>query len=340
MAEPYEKVPQQEDLKKLHRWARVALIARTARRIQPLYLKGWPKAPRKFLEAIEAAIAEGELAASQGKPTPDLNDAGLRAMDVYGESPDKLIQTADYIDHVPYTASRVSFAGRESDGFFAADGLGDAMWAVYYYARARKLPKLMNLVAKLVWNDFRTLEAAAKSNKWKGTSPVTPEVFGPMWPDGPPQGWPAASAAPKSKKPRRKPAGPNLKELKLPKDLLAFLKAGQKLKYNAAKSAVGRVVLKPLDHLKLGTFEVLTEETPAHENDPKRGKSGHYLVNGVDLVAECDAYGPDGILAWLPDDKCFATYDPDHMHLIVFPKTTWTQIAKAQIGRASCRERV
>ena len=143
MAEPYEKVPQQEDLKKLHRWARVALIARTARRIQPLYLTGWPKAPRKFLEAIEAAIAEGELAASQGKPTPDLNDAGYGAMDVYGNSPSR---TADYIDYVPYTASRVSFAGRESDGFVAADGLGDAMWAVYYYAKARKLPKLVNLL--------------------------------------------------------------------------------------------------------------------------------------------------------------------------------------------------
>ena len=154
-------------------------------------------------------------------------------------------------------------------------------------------------------------------------------MFGPLWPDGPPQGWPAASVASKPKKPPPKPAQPNLKELRLLKDLLAFLKAGQKLKYNVAKSEAGPIVLKPLDHLKLGTFEVLTEETPAHEKDPNRGKSGRYVVRCVDLVAECDAYGPDGILAWLPDDKCFASWDPDHLHLIAFPQTTWTQIVKA-----------
>jgi hypothetical protein len=327
------KVPSQEDLKPLHRWARVALVARAVRRVQPLYQFGWPKAPAKFLKAIEAAIAEGELAAAQGAPTPNLNRAAYAAMDVYGEAPDELLQTADYIWDVPFAAARVSFAGRESDGLFAVEGLEQSLEVVYYWQRATKTRGLKDRCSQLIWNDLRALEAAAKAGKWKKNTPVTSEICGPLWPDGPPKGWPAMPLAkqPAKTKPTKKAAGsgPKLSDLHLPKDLVAFFKAGQKLKFNASKSEVGPIVLHPLDHLTISTFDVLTEDTPAHANDPNRNKSGHYVVRAVDLVAECDAYGPEGILAWLPDDKMFATYDTDHAHVIVFPKATWTDIVKS-----------
>ena len=105
MRNPVDLIPQQDDLKRLPRWARVALIARTVRRIQPLYLEAWPKAPRKFQDAIEAAIAEGELAASQGKRTPDLNEAGQAAMKLCGKAPDKITFSKVHVDEVPFAAS-------------------------------------------------------------------------------------------------------------------------------------------------------------------------------------------------------------------------------------------
>jgi hypothetical protein len=327
MAKARGKIPTQDDLKRLPRWARVALIARTVRRIQPLYLEAWPKAPRKFQDAIEAAIAEGELAASQGKRTPDLGETGQAAMDVYGKAPDKITFSKEHVQDVPYAASRVSFAGQESDASFAHEGLETAISAVFYFERANRRKGLVKQVDRLIWDDFKLLEAAAKSGKWKGTTPVTPDVFGPMWPDGPPKGWPAMAARPVRAK-KARPAKTDLKELRLPKDLVAFLTAGKRLKYNASKAAVGPIELKPLDHLKLTAFEVSTEDTPAQEKDPNRGKRGHYVVRAVDLVAECDAYGPEGILAWLPDYKSFGTWDPDHLQLVVFPKATWSQIEK------------
>ena len=74
-----KKVPVVLDMQAIPRWARVALAARTARRVQPLVLASWPKATKKFQRGVEWAIAEGESAARQGSPTPDLKDAGMRS---------------------------------------------------------------------------------------------------------------------------------------------------------------------------------------------------------------------------------------------------------------------
>jgi hypothetical protein len=328
MTKIWDRVPNREDLKGVHRWARVALVARAVRRIQPLYQFGWPRAPAKYVKTIEAAITEGELAATAGAPTANLNRSGFAAMKVYGKAP---LDTADYTDDVPYAASRVSFAGRESDGLFAIDGLKHALLAAHLYERARKLRGVEDQFAQLIWDDLRALEAAAKAGKWKKNTPVSPDVCGPLWPAGPPKRWPVL---PSAKKRTHAPAkaklvGPKLSDLHLPPALLTFLKAGQKLKYNAAQTEVRPIVLYPLEQLTITTFEVITEDTPAHAHDPNRKKSGRYVVRAVDLVAECDAYGAEGILAWLPDDKVFAAFDPDHAHLIVFPKAKWGDIVKA-----------
>jgi hypothetical protein len=287
-------------------------------------LDGWPKAPKKFQQAIESSIAEGELAASLGKRTPDLSQAALAAMAAYGAAPDKITFAREYVDYVPYAASRVSFACQESNGLFAHDGLESAMSAVFYFERARKQRGLVRKIIGLLWKDFERLEAASADGKWKSTTPVPPDASGPLWPDGPPEGWP--EDAPPVLKPKAKPAAIDLKELRLPKDLVAFLTEGKRLKYNAAKTEVGPIVLKPIDHLRVSDFEASANGAPAQDKDPNRAKRGHYLVRAIDLVAECDAYGPEGILAWLPDYKCFGQWDPDHQRVMVFPKTKWSQI--------------
>jgi hypothetical protein len=96
-----KKVPDKLAMLAIPRWARVALAARTLRRIQPLFLASWPKATRKYQRGIEWAIAEGESAASQGSTTPDLWDAGMAAMDVYGKAP--MNATANFL---AFAASR------------------------------------------------------------------------------------------------------------------------------------------------------------------------------------------------------------------------------------------
>jgi hypothetical protein len=318
-------IPSLDELKRLPRWARVALCARTTRRIQPLFLEAWPQAPAKYHENIEAAIAEGELAASQGKRTAGLYRAGIAAMDVYGKSPDKIRYARDEVDDVPQSASRVALAGLENDAIYAHDGLAKALSAVAGFEKVHRLKGLAKLVGRLLWQDFQHLETAAKAGKWNNSTPVASDAIGPLWPEGPPPAWPV-SASPRRRKPKTSPAKPALKEFRLPKDLTAFLKSGNRLKYSVSKSEVGPIQLKALDELSLNTFDVRTEGTPAHADDPNGRKQGHYVVRAVDLVAECDAYGPEGILAWLVDAKLFAQWDPDHLRLIIFPKATWSQI--------------
>src|SRR5262245_51183742 len=104
-----KKVPGDRDMRAIPRWARVALAARTARRVQPLLLLSWPKATRKFQRGVEWAIAEGESAATLGSVTPDLKDAGRAAVKVLGDSPMDAV-TAYYI---VCAASHVSASGRQ-----------------------------------------------------------------------------------------------------------------------------------------------------------------------------------------------------------------------------------
>ena len=108
--------------------------------------------------------------------------------------------------------------------------------------------------------------------------------------------------------------------------MIEFLKTGESLQYDAESTEVGLIGLKPHTHLRLGEFQVESEGTPEHSKDPHRGKDGYYIVKAVDLIGECDAYDPDGILAWLPDFRCYGCWDIDHHTALVFPKAKWSDI--------------
>lgn len=319
---PRTKPPSFENLLTVSRWARVVVLARAMRRLQPLLAEVWPEAPKWCAEAIEKAIASGETAAAQGAPTADMRAAAFGAMKVYGCMPDKLLfSDRGFARDIGYTASRVSFAGSETEPFFAMEGIQGAIAIAEEYAEYRKDTALAKPFVQVTLREYEQLKAASQAGKWKTKTPVDGAQLGEIWPDGLPQGWPP----PLDTKPKRKEVKPiDLKSLRLPRELVSFLKTGSKLKYRAAKTEVGPIQLKPLDHLQLSTFEV---EQPATKG--KGGKSTTARVRGVDLVAECDNYGPDGILIWLPDYRCFGQHDPDHLRLVVFPRAKWSDLVAA-----------
>jgi hypothetical protein len=39
--------------------------------------------------------------------------------------------------------------------------------------------------------DLETLKRLIRDKGWTDQTPVPPRVFGPLWPQGPPEGWPA-----------------------------------------------------------------------------------------------------------------------------------------------------
>ncbi len=47
---------------------------------------------------------------------------------------------------------------------------------------------------RLIRDDFERLKLAAVKESWTDETPAPPEFFGPLWPDGEPEGWPAGPA--------------------------------------------------------------------------------------------------------------------------------------------------
>jgi len=61
-----KELPTDDNLKTLPRWARVALVARSMRRVMPLLFKLLPDAPKQFWQMLETAVSFAEQAAAAG----------------------------------------------------------------------------------------------------------------------------------------------------------------------------------------------------------------------------------------------------------------------------------
>ena len=59
-------LPTKDQLAELPHWACVAFIARSVRRVQPLFKETWPDAPEKYCKVIDGAISTAEQAAAYG----------------------------------------------------------------------------------------------------------------------------------------------------------------------------------------------------------------------------------------------------------------------------------
>jgi hypothetical protein len=115
------------------------------------------------------------------------------------------------------------------------------------------------------------------------------------------------------------------KKIELPEDLVAFLRAGKKLKYDHRKCEAGQITLIQHGRHKLGEVWI---DAGSQDGDPKAGKEGYYAIPAVNLVAEAEGYDPEFILLWLPESKVYGSWDCDHWELRVFPDTTWSDIAR------------
>jgi len=316
-------LPGEKDLASLPRWGRVALAARTARRAQPLVQACWPGVPAKYLGAIDAAISEGEIAATAGKPTASARSAGMGAMDVYGSEPLGDTQPAAFI---AFGASRVAFAISQRDAGDAAFAIEEIGHAVYWYQRNNKLRGLTTVFKNAVWHDYKCVASVAKQLKLNNSSAFSPSTFGTLWPKGDPKGWPTTDS--KSPIPqRRRRRSTNKKALAaLPASVHTFLAENPNHKIKSRSLECGTVELKTLDLLEIDRFIITTNGTPEAENDPNQGKDGGYILNVVDLVSDCENYDPEGILTWFLDYDCFGCYDTDHGTAKMFLADSWDDI--------------
>jgi hypothetical protein len=117
--------------------------------------------------------------------------------------------------------------------------------------------------------------------------------------------------------------------LDIPDDLRAFLLARRSLKYPKASCEAGKVTLRKLQDLRVGSFPAQTYGTPHADADPHRGESGTYSVQGVDLVESCTGdYDPDGLLVWFPAEASYGVCDTEHDYILLFGShVRWPDIA-------------
>ncbi|VTR93217.1 leucine-rich repeat : Leucine-rich repeat protein, putative OS=Trypanosoma vivax (strain Y486) GN=TvY486_0039050 PE=4 SV=1: Pkinase: LRR_4: LRR_4: LRR_4: LRR_4: LRR_4 [Gemmata massiliana] len=189
MSEPM--IPTEEEIAALPRWARVAFAVRCARRVLPLVRHFWPEAPEDRLSALACAVRDAGAAAAHATAAASSYAISYSA-EAYPNSDDK-----DAFSPIAYAAAdTVTDAARAaaSEGkdvtFFAARATARAATAIRY---ALEASRVRDLITSEVRTDFDTLVWNARGAQWTDNTPVQPGVFGPLWPDGLPLGWPVDS---------------------------------------------------------------------------------------------------------------------------------------------------
>lgn len=200
-------VPTPAQLNALPKWALSAFVARCARRVLPLYRVYVRRAP-EHLVAIERGIDLAEQRSAQGE-TEELYDSyDLHALaETLGAIREAALNTeADAND-----ADADDPFGQEARAYVTVALLAEAAFDVAFaddiytdaetfdagefvsgilerISTARTAPA-EKLIESFV-RDYQIVKQDADSNKAKAGHSFTPKLFGPMWPEGRPDGWP------------------------------------------------------------------------------------------------------------------------------------------------------
>lgn len=179
---PNTTLPSEEEIAKLPRWARVAFAARCARRVLALLRHRRPATPEDHIGRFAYAVGVAELCAGIATADPDARSAYVALSKV------TLQGTGSVIDAL----IAAGFAG----GVEVADAgkLNAHVMIAVRSAAGDALP--IADIHPYIRRDFDHLASLAEWQCWTDDTPVSPEVFGPLWPEGPPKGWPPITDVP------------------------------------------------------------------------------------------------------------------------------------------------
>jgi hypothetical protein len=123
--------------------------------------------------------------------------------------------------------------------------------------------------------------------------------------------------------------GPDLRDLKtaLPRALLDDLHPtrSKRVKVPSAKNILGspHIELLPREQLRPENLRVRPQLAPWRSEGPHK-EDGYYAVPGVNLVEGSAKYA----LVWLPIERRFGTYDPEHTEVMIFRgKPSWPKLS-------------
>ncbi len=199
-------------LDNLPRWARVAYIARCARRCLPLY-EHEKREPLEQRIAVARAVLLAEMRAARGGDPQEfdflevdgqfVDDYDLCSLqstlwgveeaaantfaDLSGDNEvGKIVRNFLIVVSLTRSAFDCAFEECLDERLFFPPEIGGfgTQW------RELQSPEVQNFAAA----DLRMIQERANLEQWSDTSPVPPEVFGPVWPHGLPKTWPTPPA--------------------------------------------------------------------------------------------------------------------------------------------------
>jgi len=185
---PNMSLPNQEEILSLPKIARVAFVARCAKRILLLTSGSWTNDDGQFFKAMWQCVHYAEKVAqfSERRPEYEPIETGEEAYKrIWNRSDQHVFGTSSIL-------SAVTFAQE----FDSPNHQDEALRAAYdSVVAAREFADITLFIRR----DFDRLAALAAWQKWIDDTPVPPTVFGPLWPEGPPAGWPADPELPQRK---------------------------------------------------------------------------------------------------------------------------------------------
>ena len=178
---PNTTLPSEEEVATLPRWARIAFAARCVRRVLTILDETWDSGKPTPINHVDWAVGVAEDAAATAtilpRTTVEEADRGLAKCRAAKQP---------YASHVALAASHAVEAAANPNAVHTRFGVlsGTVLAAddVDIWPQIRR--------------DFDHLSRLAEWQKWDDDTPVPPEVFGPLWPEGPPKGWPPQTDAP------------------------------------------------------------------------------------------------------------------------------------------------
>lgn len=205
--ENYQEIPTKEEIASLPRWARVAFAARCARRVQPLFVHEWSNALQKEIDNVDRVITLAESSAASHNIASEFS-SGTSGYSASTEYSTYSAYSADSAAESAYSAYSVDSADSAIASAFSA--ARDAYSAFFSFTSTTNagIRADFELLKELVRGepnkrvtasgesratDQGDTRVVGYSNSWTDDTPVPPEIFGPMWPDGVPEGWPKLS---------------------------------------------------------------------------------------------------------------------------------------------------
>jgi hypothetical protein len=168
---PNTTLPTKAEVAKLPHLARVAFAARCARRVLSLLQNGTHQPQHYYIDPALAATELAEQTAMGWEIAPHHLMEIVDSLNGFvGDMELSSVVTAAKV-------AAVAAAGNSKDAELAAK------FAIGAFP-ARDLSTSFR-------RDFDHLARLTEWQHWTDDTPVPPEVFGPLWPEGPPKGWPA-----------------------------------------------------------------------------------------------------------------------------------------------------